>query len=97
MVSHLLLDIVIHAHNTYSRVVRLTVAFAWVGWWLAFIACIVIFATDMSASELLQAEKAEQQREADLYRSRFRGEPLNGMEGNRGGRVHKGDFFLSYC
>ena len=51
----------------------------------------------MSASELLQAEKAEQQREADLYRSRFRGEPLNGMEGNRGGRVHKGDFFLSYC
>ena len=70
------------------RTVRLTVAFAWVGWWLALIACIVLFATDMSASELLQAEE-EHQREADLYRSRTRGEILMGETG--GGRVHKGD------
>jgi hypothetical protein len=71
------------------RTVRLTVAFAWVGWWLALIACIVLFATDMSASELLQAEEEEHQQETDLYRSRFHCEVLMGETG--GGRVHKGD------
>jgi len=65
------------------------VVFAWVGWWLALIACIVLFATDMSASELLQAGKKEHQREADRYRSRSHGEILMGKSG--GGRVHKGD------
>jgi hypothetical protein len=86
MVSRPLLDIVIHAHNTYPCAVRLTVAFAWVGWWLALIACIVIFATDMSASELLNKER---QREAD--RVQF----SSGMGEDCGGPVRKGDFLRS--
>ncbi|KIM38506.1 hypothetical protein M413DRAFT_30056 [Hebeloma cylindrosporum] len=72
--------------------VRLTVAFAWIGWWLSFIACAVIFATNMEARQLLQAEKEERQREADLYRSRFGGDTLTGD----GSLIHKQGKLGSY-